>query len=155
MHEWTHVSGWGCRGVVLTLCADLYLFEQLQTNCCILLWGSEALVCPGWHPTSVGTSQGAGTSPVSQLPPWGTGPNPVPFSLSFVFCSTRLCLCGDFLVLSEVWGLPPAFSRYSVRTVQHVDVFLMYLWEEVSFMFLYSAILITAPYLIFKTVPTK
>ena len=130
---------------------------SLYSSCCKPVagfsWGSEALVCPGWRPTSVGTSQGAGTFPISQPPPWGTGPNPVPFSLSFVFWSTRLCLCGDFL--SEVWGLPPAFSRYSVRTVQHVDVFFMYLWEEVSFMFLYSAILIIAPYLIFKKVPTK
>ena len=42
-----------------------------------------------------------------------------------------------------------------MRIVQHVDVFLMYFWEEVSFMFFYSTILITAPYLIFKKVPTK
>ena len=39
--------------------------------------------------------------------PGGQVPSLIPFS--FFFFSTRLC--GDFLVLSEVWGLLPTFSR--------------------------------------------
>ena len=39
-----------------------------------------------------------------------------------------------FLGFSEVWGLMPAFSRYSVRIIPQVDVFLMYLWKEVRSM---------------------
>ena len=31
-----------------------------------------------------------------------------------------------FLGFSGVWGLLPAFSRYSVRTVPHVDVFFFF-----------------------------
>ena len=37
-----------------------------------------------------------------------------------------------FLAALVVWDFLPAFSRYSVRIFPHVDVFLMYLWEEVS-----------------------
>ena len=59
----------------------------------------------------------------------------------FFFFPTRLC--GDFLALSEVWDCLPAFNRYSVRIIPRVDVCLMYLWEEVSSLSYYSAILIT------------
>ena len=37
------------------------------------------------------------------------------------------------------------FRRYSVRIVSHIDIFLMYLSEEVSSTSLYSAILISPP----------
>ena len=46
----------------------------------------------------------------------------------FFFCPTQVC--GEFLAFWEVWGLLPAFSRYSVGVVPHVDVFLMYCGEE-------------------------
>ena len=46
---------------------------------------------------------------------------------SFFFCPTQVC--GDILASWEVWGLLSAFSRCSVWVVQHVDVFLMYLWR--------------------------
>ena len=42
-------------------------------------------------------------------------------SLSLFFHPNRLC--GGFLALSEVWGLLPVFSRYSVQTVPCVSVF--------------------------------
>ena len=48
--------------------------------------------------------------------------------------STELSCLGDLL---------PVPSWFSVRNVIYVDVFLMYLWEEVSSIFSYSTILIT------------
>ena len=48
--------------------------------------------------------------------------------LPFFFCPTQVR--GEFLAFWEVWGLLPAFNRCSVGVVPHVDVFLMYLWEE-------------------------
>ena len=50
------------------------------------------------------------------------------FCLCFFFFPTQVH--GDFLAFWEVSGLLPAFSRCSVGVVPHVDVFLMYLWEE-------------------------
>ena len=51
-----------------------------------------------------------------------------PYSfVCFFFCPTQVC--GDFLAFWDVWGLLPAFRRYSVGVLPHVDVFLMYLWE--------------------------
>ena len=47
------------------------------------------------------------------------------FVFSFFFCPTQVR--GEFLAFWEVWGLLPAFSRYSIGAVPHVDVFLMYL----------------------------
>ena len=41
------------------------------------------------------------------------------------------------------------FSRCSVRIVPFADVFLMYLWAEVSSTSVYSAVLIGAPRLLF------
>lgn len=47
-----------------------------------------------------------------------------------------------FLPFPEFGCLLPVFSRYSLRINPYVDVFLINLWEEVSFMFYYSVILI-------------
>ena len=45
---------------------------------------------------------------------------------SFFFCPTQGR--GKFLAFWEVWGLLPAFNKWSVGVVPHIDVFLMYLW---------------------------
>ena len=45
---------------------------------------------------------------------------------SFFFCPTQVR--EEFPAFWEVWGLVPAFSKWSVVVVPHVDVFLMYLW---------------------------
>lgn len=107
---------------------------SLHSSCCTLvaMFFSEVpkfSVCPGWFPTCQGISQHSGVFPLSQFPPRGTGPIRIPFLL-FFFCPTWLH--GNCLALSEVWGLLSAFSSYSVRAVSHVDIFLMYWWEEVS-----------------------
>ena len=89
-----------------------------------------------------GASLGTGTFLLSQLSRRGTASDPTPPPFFFpMFFHTQLH--GDFLGLSVVWGLLPVFSRYSVRVVLHIDVFLIYFWEKVSFMCYYSAILIT------------
>ena len=48
---------------------------------------------------------------------------------------------GIFLAALVVWDLLQAFSRYSVRTVPYVEIFLTYLWEEVNSMSFYFTIL--------------
>ena len=55
-----------------------------------------------------------------------------------------------FLVALFVCDLLQAFNRYSVRIVSHVNVFVIYLWEEVSSISLYSAILIFSPEIRFQ-----
>ena len=45
---------------------------------------------------------------------------------SFLFCLTQVR--GEFLAFWKVWSLLPAFSRFSVGVVPHVDVFLIYFW---------------------------
>ena len=52
------------------------------------------------------------------------------FCLCFLFLLYLTQVCGDFLAVWEVWGLLPAFNRYSVGIVPHVDVFLIYLWRR-------------------------
>lgn len=64
----------------------------------------------------------------------------------FLFPAHPTWLCSDGVVL-VVWDLPPTFSRYSVRIVPHVNVFFMYLWEEVTTMSFCSAILISLSFL--------
>ena len=115
-----------CRSA--STCTGLSLLCPPHTCCCALLQGSEATpLSPPMDRGTEGTSQCAETFPFSQLPPRGAGPFPIPFCL-FFFCPAQLH--GDFLALLEVWSLPPAFSRRSVRVIPHVDVFLMYLWGE-------------------------
>lgn len=70
--------------------------------------------------------------------------HPDSYSSSFSFGPTWLS--GDLTALF-VWALLQAFNRNSVKTVPHVDMFLMYLWKEVSSMSLYSAILISSHHL--------
>ena len=97
-------------------------------------------LCPGWSPWGWGGLPGCRN--ISSFTTSSQGAGPVPDSVLTFFFSLFFCptwLNGDFLVLPKVWGLLPGFSRDSVRIVIHVDTFLMYLWEELSFMSCYSA----------------
>ena len=110
-------------------------------HCPPSLWSS--LSVPADLPATEGASQSEGTFPLSQLPPRGTGAVLITF---FFFLLSYPVI---FLTALVVWDLLLEFSRYSVRTVPHVDIFLMYLWEEVSSTSFYSAILTsTCPYCI-------
>ena len=112
-----------CRAVVLTVYACLSLFWLLQTGCCVLLWGSEAPPL-SWLISPAVTGLARVQEPFlfySSIP----GMQVLSRFLShfliylfvclFIYCPTWLR--GDFLALSEVWGLLPVFSRYSVRIV--------------------------------------
>ena len=80
--------------------------------------------------TSERTSLGMGNIPFSQLPPLGTGPVLIPFFFfSLLLIVYPSWIHGDFLALSEVWGLLPAFNKSSVWIVPQVFV---YLWKKVS-----------------------
>ena len=130
------------RVVALTTGGVLPLLWLLPTSCCALLWGSEAPVLS--QPTSL---------PVRRLPgvqesflfhsPLPRVQDPSWFLSAFVvlFLISRTQLHGDFLALSVVWSFLPALSRYSVRIIPCVDVFLMYLWKKLDFISYYSAIL--------------
>lgn len=93
--------------------------------------------CPAWEvlPHGSGSSQGEETFPLSQLPPRGARPIPIPLFSLFVLPSYMAI----FLAPLIVWNFLPAFSRYSMRIVPHIDVFL----RERSFTSFYSAILIS------------
>ena len=92
----------------------------------------KLLFHPGWSSHQWGDFPGCGNIFLSQLPPKSTGPILIPFSLSLLFFFCHTWFHGDFLALSEVWGLLPVFSRCFTRIVPHIDVFLIYLWQEVS-----------------------
>lgn len=54
-----------------------------------------------------------------------------------------------FLILQKSEVLLPVFSRFSLRIVPHVVVFLMYLWKEVSLTSYYFVILIVLAFFFF------
>ena len=102
--------------------------------------------CLGWSPHGEGASQGEGTFPLhSSLPRNKSCPDSS-------FCFHPIWSHGDlscfFFFFFVFWDPPPAFSRYFVRIIPHVDVFLMYLWDEVSSTSFYSPILIWPPKLL-------
>lgn len=76
-------------------------------------------------------------------PSKGLRSNPNSSSAPLSLCSTQWhgAISWSFVV----WDVLKAFSRYSVRTLPHAIVYLMYLWEWASFTSLYSAILISLP----------
>ena len=98
----------------------------------------HALSVPADLPAGEGGAPGEETFPVLQLPSRDT-------RSFFPFPPTLLRYMVIFLVVLITEGLLPEFSRYSVRIVPHVNVFLMYLWEEVSSTSFYSTILISSP----------
>ena len=140
MHHQMRVSSWGVQRGGQIVCAALSPFCLPQSGCCTLLWVSEAPCL-----SQLISQQRKGVPRVREpfsftAPSQGHRSHPDSFSSPFFLPSYAV----TFLAALIVWYLPPAFSRYSVRTVPHVDVFLMYFWEEVSSMSFYSAILISS-----------
>lgn len=95
---------------------------------------TPGLGCPvcGFHcslPEQVSTVY---SSFSSEPPPRGTGTNLFTF---LPFLSDYLWLFLTALVIKE------SFCQFPVQTVLHIDVFLLCLWREVSFMTSYFAIL--------------
>jgi len=117
---------------------------SLHSGChkAVAVFSSEALklpLCPCWSPAGEGMSQSVGTFPLLQLLPKGTAS----IQIIFLFFFSPTKSHGGFLAFLEVWGLLPVFSRHTLWIIPCVDVFLMYLWEEVSFTSCYFSILIT------------
>ena len=148
-HSQVPVLSWGLTSKAWALAPSPCLYQQIS------IWGYECRagyehrpVCVGLHfafcklvatlsskaqkislhsgrsPTSDGTSRVLkhflfhSTFPEVQVPSRF-------ISLSFFFLLLSYTVTWRFLDLLEVWGLLPAFSRCSVRTVPHVVVFLM------------------------------
>lgn len=83
------------------------------------LYSLAASFCPLSLPARGEGSQGEGN--ILIVPYWGSRSHP-----EFLFAPTHSTwLCGDGAIL-VVWYLPSTFSRYSVRTVPHVNVFHVY-----------------------------
>lgn len=92
---------------------------------------SKLPIYPSWSPSQWRGLPGWENFSSFTVPTRGTGPVSIPF---FFFFSSFI-LPGYlvvFLAFLVVWDLSPALSRYSMRTVAHMYVFLMYLWEEMS-----------------------
>ena len=137
LHQWTRISIWGIQGCGMDhLCRSL---SVLHTSCCTSLRGSEDLP-PSWliSPPVMGLLRVWETFPLhsslsgAQVLSW--------FPSLSLFSFILSCHLEILLALSEVWGLLPTFSKYSVRIVTHRDVFLMYLWEEMSSTSFYSCV---------------
>ena len=120
-----------CRAVALTISIGLSLFWLLQTSWCILLWRSEArplswLVFPR-REDFLGCRKLSFTSPSLRH-----RYHPDSFLISFFFFSFALSSYMEiFLILQKSEVLLPVFSRFSLRIVPHVVVFLLYLLKEV------------------------
>ena len=115
---------------------------SLCSDCCKLaaLLSSEPLklpFCPIWSPHWWRGFPGWGNFSSFTAPFQGCRPHPDSFLflLSYWLCGDHSCHFGFMRSL-------PAFSSYSVKIVPRVDVFFMYLWEEVSSTSFSSAILI-------------
>ena len=131
----------GERWSALILCAEISLLCPLHPCCCALLSGSEASLPATRHLHQWRGFLVCGNLSSFKAPSHWCRSCPYSFAsvLSFSFCPTQVC--GEFFAFWEVWGLLPAFSRCSVGVVPHIDVFLMYLWEEGDLHILLSAIL--------------
>ena len=140
-----YILSWGTQGGGMTVCAGLSLFCLPQTGFCTLLWASEAPFL-SWLISLLARGLLRVQEPFlffSSLP----GLQSCPSSSIFFFFPFILPGYEEIvLVLWGVWGLLLVFSRCSVRIVPFVDVFLMYLWEEVRSMSFYSSILILLSY---------
>ena len=136
-----HVSQAGeCGRVARTICAGLFPFCLSQTGCCTLLWASEALFL-SWLISLLVRGLPSVKEPFlfhrSHL-----GVQVASCFLFFLFSFVLPSYIEIFLALLGVWDLLLTLSRYSLRIVPHLDVFLMYLREELSSTSFYSVILI-------------
>lgn len=127
------------RAMAQTFSLGRFLFYLPPTSCCALLWASEALFLS--QPISL---------PVRAFP----GYRSFLFSSSFPGVQVLFCFLFSLfetVVLSPYIVMFRAFLSFqvfevfclcSVRVVPLVDIFLIFLWEEVSSKSYYSAILI-------------
>ena len=141
---WTrgHLSVWGVQGGCTDcLCRPL---SSLQTGCYANLWGRSSPSFLAGLPAGEGLPRVQEPSLFHSSLPGVLLPSGFSTLFSLPFSFVLSSFIEILPVLSEVWGLLPVFSRYSVRTVPQVDVFLdVCLWGEVSFLSFYAVILIT------------
>ena len=136
-----------CRAVTWAICVGLTLSCLPHTVCCILLQAPEApFLFQTVSPPVRGLLWVQEPLLSFSFPPRVAGPILTFLFLFFSLLSLILPSCiGVCLVLLGVQGPLLVFSRFSVRIVPFVDVFLMYLWEEVNSTSSYSTILTSFP----------
>ena len=135
-----HISGWRNQVLARTLCAGLSPFCPSQR---VVVLSSDPVIllfCPAWSSHQWGGFPGCklffffSSLPGAQVLSH--------FLFFFPFCPTQFC--GNFLVLSGIWGLLLVFCRCSGRTVPFVDYFWCICRREVASVS-FSTILIKAP----------
>ena len=127
--------------VVGTVFAVFSVFHLQRVSCCSLPWVFEVPYL-SWLISQTVT----GVPRVREPSPFFSSLPGVQVSYQFLFF--HVVLPGNvvtFLVALVVWDLQPVSSRYSVRLVPDVVVFLMCLWEEVSSISFCSAIFDLCP----------
>ena len=112
-------------------------------TCCAHLWASEASFLSWLISPLVKELLKVREHFLFIAPSQGTSPVLIPI-FAFILSGHMVI----FLTFFVFWDPPPAFSRYFVRIIPHVDVFLMYLWDEVSSTSFYSPVLIWPPKLL-------
>ena len=127
--HWMCVSGWDMQGggpdhpcgsrSVLPATDQLLHFP-------LSLWSFLSIL--PYHPTGWGSFPEREKFTFVQLPLRGTSPVLLPPFFSFTWPG----YVEIFIILPGIWGLLLVFSRCPLRIVPSVDVFLMWLWEEVS-----------------------
>ena len=134
------------RVLAESLCAGFSVSPAASQRVCspLSLWSFLSVLAD--LPTGEGAAQGEGTFPLHSFFPRDKS---CPDSC---LCFHPIWSYGDlsciFFFFFVFWDPPPAFSKYFVRIIPHVDVFLMYLWDEVSSTSFYSPILIWPPKLL-------
>ena len=133
-HPSQRVSREASRGgecwLALILCVRISPLCPLHPCCCSLLCGSEASPPPTPHLRQWRSFLVCGKFSSFTAPSQRCRSCPYSFVSVFSFFFFPTQVHGEFLAFWEVWRLLPAFSRCSVGVAPHVDVFLMYLWEE-------------------------
>ena len=119
-----------CRSVARTICVGLTLSCPPQTSCWACFWVPEAplLSSPCWRGDSPRCRNLSSPSAPCQGCRFYPASSPLHFPFFFFFV-----LCGYieiFLVLLGIWGPLLVLSRWSVRIIPFVDVFLVHLCGE-------------------------
>lgn len=141
-HQQLHISGWRNQVLARTLCAGLSPFCPSQR---VVVLSSDPVIllfCLAWSSHQWGGFPGCKLFFFFSSLPGAQVSSCFHFHFFPIVPSSYI---ETFPVLSGMWGLLLIFYTCSVRIFLFEDVSLMYLWEEVSFLSCYSAILVGSP----------
>lgn len=135
-------QAWGHRAVLWVLCVCLILFCLPQTSNCVFLQASKAPFLSQLVSPLVTPRYGNLSFPLA--PSLGHRAQPASTFFFLFFLKKYPVLWRSLLSGVEFFLL--VLSRCSVRISPFVEIFIMYLWEEVKFTSSFSAILFLHSY---------